>query len=138
MEEFLKSKLVTIPDFPKPGILFYDIFSIFQDPLATTTLVDHIVDHVKSLNVPISAIAGLDSRGFLLGPWIANKLGIAFVPIRKAGKLPGDVYKTEYTKEYGSDGFEISKYALKRGDNVIVLDDLIAIFLLSLDSLSLL
>lgn len=124
--EYLKSKLVAIPDFPKPGILFQDIFPIFQDPKATETLVTHIVHHIMSSGLDITAIVGLDARGFLLGPWIANRLGIAFVPVRKAGKLPGTTLKVGYEKEYGTDYFEISTDSIAPNTNVVILDDLIA------------
>lgn len=124
--EFLRSKLVAVPDFPKPGILFQDIFPIFQDPKATETVVTHIVHHVLSTGLHVDVIVGLDSRGFLLGPWIANRLGIAFVPVRKAGKLPGSTLKVAYEKEYGTDYFEISKDSITPNSKVIILDDLIA------------
>ncbi|TPX66125.1 hypothetical protein CcCBS67573_g07922, partial [Chytriomyces confervae] len=99
---FLRSKLRAIPDFPKKGILFQDIFPLFQDPLAVETLVTHIVHHLTSSNLAkIDAVVGLDARGFLLGPIIAMRLGCAFVPVRKAGKLPGATTQVAYTKEYG-------------------------------------
>ncbi|KND02464.1 adenine phosphoribosyltransferase [Spizellomyces punctatus DAOM BR117] len=123
----IKSLLRAIPDFPKKGILFQDIFPIFQDPLAVETIVTNIVHHILSTGLPkIDVIVGLDARGFLLGPWIANRLGAAFVPVRKAGKLPGETIKVAYEKEYGTDYFEMQANAIKTGQNVIVLDDLIA------------
>jgi adenine phosphoribosyltransferase len=124
--DFLKKKLVAIPDFPRKGIMFQDIFPIFQDPIATETLVTHIVHHILASGAKLDAIVGLDSRGFLLGPWIANRLGTAFVPIRKAGKLPGLNFKVGYEKEYGTDYFEMSTTALTPNAHVLVLDDLIA------------
>ncbi|KAI9096524.1 adenine phosphoribosyltransferase [Phlyctochytrium arcticum] len=125
--ERIKSLLRAIPDFPKKGILFQDIFPIFQDPLAVETLVTNIVHHILSSGLPkIDVIVGLDARGFLLGPWIANRLGAAFVPVRKAGKLPGDCTKVAYEKEYGTDYFEMQAGAIKSGQNVVVIDDLIA------------
>ncbi|KAI8621566.1 adenine phosphoribosyltransferase [Chytriomyces sp. MP71] len=124
---FLRSKLRAIPDFPKKGILFQDIFPIFQDPIAVETLVTHIVHHLTSSNLgKIDVIVGLDARGFLLGPTIALRLGCAFVPVRKAGKLPGATTRVGYTKEYGTDYFEMQEGAVKAGQNVIILDDLIA------------
>jgi adenine phosphoribosyltransferase len=124
--EFLKSKLVAIPDFPKPGILFQDIFPLFTDPVATETLVTNIVHHITSSGTAVDAIVGLDSRGFLLGPWIANRLKVAFVPVRKAGKLPGQNLKVGYEKEYGTDYFEMSINSIAPNSNVVVIDDLIA------------
>ncbi|KAI9314014.1 adenine phosphoribosyltransferase [Zopfochytrium polystomum] len=123
----IKSKLRAIPDFPKKGILFQDIFPLFQDPLAVETLVTHILHHLTSSGLPkIDVVVGLDARGFLLGPLIALRLGAAFAPVRKAGKLPGSTTKVTYEKEYGSDSFEMQVDAVKAGQNVIVLDDLIA------------
>ncbi|KAI8823358.1 adenine phosphoribosyltransferase [Fimicolochytrium jonesii] len=123
----IKSLLKAIPDFPKKGILFQDIFPIFQDPLAVETLVTNVVHHILSTGLPkIDVIVGLDARGFLLGPWIANRLGAAFVPVRKAGKLPGETTRVAYEKEYGTDYFEMQTGAIKKGQNVVVFDDLIA------------
>ncbi|KAI8812947.1 phosphoribosyltransferase-like protein [Cladochytrium replicatum] len=125
--ELIASKLKLIPDFPKKGILFRDIFGIFQDPLAVEALVTHIVHHLLSSGLPkIDVVVGLDARGFLIGPMIAVRLGAAFVPVRKAGKLPGECIKVSYEKEYGQDFFEMQVGAVKEGQNVIVLDDLIA------------
>ncbi|KAJ3193006.1 adenine phosphoribosyltransferase [Irineochytrium annulatum] len=125
--EYLKSKLRVIPDFPKAGINFQDIFGIFQDPLAVETLVSHIVHHLRSSGLPkIDVVVGLDARGFLLGPLIALRLGAAFAPVRKAGKLPGATTQVTYEKEYGADLFEMQVGAIKRDQTVIVLDDLIA------------
>ncbi|EGF79935.1 hypothetical protein BATDEDRAFT_25461 [Batrachochytrium dendrobatidis JAM81] len=123
----LKAMIRSTPDFPKEGILFQDIFPIFEDPKATETLVNHIVQKISSSTPSkVDVVVGLDSRGFLLGPWVANKLGAAFVPVRKAGKLPPPCHKVAYVKEYGTDYFEISKTAIKPGQNVVVIDDLIA------------
>ncbi|KAH9275140.1 adenine phosphoribosyltransferase [Batrachochytrium salamandrivorans] len=101
--------------------------SHIRGPKATEALVQHIVNHLTFGDHPkVDVVVGLDSRGFLLGPWIANKLGAAFVPVRKAGKLPPPCHKVGYTKEYGTDYFEISKTSIKPGQTVVVLDDLIA------------
>lgn len=83
----LKALLAPHPDFPIPGILFQDIFPLFKSPSATALIVSHIVHHLSALRVHV--VVGLDSRGFLLGPWIAGVLGVGFVPVRKGGKLPG-------------------------------------------------
>jgi adenine phosphoribosyltransferase len=121
----IKSLLRAVPDFPIKGILFQDIFPIFQDAKALKSLVEAIGEHIKALG-QVDVIVGLDSRGFLLGPWIASNLGIAFVPVRKAGKLPPPTHKISYQLEYGSDSFEISQLGIKKGQRVVVLDDLIA------------
>ena len=97
----IKTLLRAIPDFPKPGIIFQDIFPVFQDPQATKFLVELISKRVTEIG-NVDVIVGLDSRGFLLGPWIASNLGIPFVPVRKAGKLPPPTHKIKYELEYGS------------------------------------
>ncbi|KAI8911034.1 phosphoribosyltransferase-like protein [Gorgonomyces haynaldii] len=122
----IKSLLKAHPDFPKKGILFQDIFPIFQDPVAVQTVVSHITHHIFSKHGKVDVIVGLDSRGFLLGPWVAAIVGAAFVPVRKPGKLPGECHQAQYVKEYGTDVFEIQKSGIKPGQKVVVLDDLIA------------
>ncbi|GAA5871157.1 hypothetical protein JCM1840_007606 [Sporobolomyces johnsonii] len=132
---YLKSLLGQHQDFPQKGILFLDIFPILQDPLAHETLITHFLNHITSHTLPalrtstsnpsakIDAIVGLDARGFLFGPVLALRLGAAFVPVRKAGKLPGKCFKASYEKE---DSFEMQEGAIKPGQNILVIDDLIA------------
>ncbi|KAG9301520.1 hypothetical protein G9A89_008372 [Geosiphon pyriformis] len=123
----IRSFIQATPNFPKPGIIFQDILSIFQDPIAVEALITHLVYHVTSqISEKVDVVVGLDARGFLFGPLIALRLGAAFVPVRKHGKLPGEVLRAEYVKEYGMDIFEIQKNSIKPGQNVIVVDDLIA------------
>ncbi|CAB0002641.1 unnamed protein product [Nesidiocoris tenuis] len=112
--EFVKQHVRSYPDFPKKGILFRDIFSVFNDVEATRTLDCLIADHVKNLQKPIDAVIGLESRGFLFGPQIASILGVPFVPARKKGKLPGELMRIEYSLEYGtsSTNFPTSSYSL--------------------------
>jgi len=129
--EYLRSILTFHPDFPKPGINFVDIFPLLRDPIAFETLITHFVHHLTSHTIPrasskIDVVVGLDARGFLLGPTIALRLGAAFVPVRKQGKLPGKCVSAEYAKEYGVDTFEMQEGAIPTGANVVVLDDLIA------------
>ncbi|RHZ44103.1 hypothetical protein Glove_759g17 [Diversispora epigaea] len=125
--EKVKSLIRTIPDFPKKGISFKDIFPIFQDPTAVETLISYLVNHVNTtINEKVDVIVGLDARGFLFGPILALRLGAAFVPVRKQGKLPGEIISAEFVKEYGVDIFELQKEAIKPGQNVIIVDDLIA------------
>ncbi|KAJ3368322.1 adenine phosphoribosyltransferase [Kappamyces sp. JEL0680] len=114
--ESIKSLLRPVPDFPKKGILFQDIFPVFQNPDATKELVDILSTHIKSIG----------DINVIVGPWIASRLGISFVPVRKSGKLPPPTHKITYVLEYGTDSFEISQTAIKAGDRVVVLDDLIA------------
>lgn len=113
-------------DFPKPGILFRDMFPVLRDPEAFKCLTDVLIDTVKSKAPDVQVIVGLDSRGFLLGPIIAQALNISFVPVRKAGKLPGEVIQVVFTLEYGQDKFEIQKEAINPGDKVVIVDDLLA------------
>ncbi|PSR73601.1 hypothetical protein PHLCEN_2v10520 [Hermanssonia centrifuga] len=129
---YLKSLLKAHADFPKKGIVFLDIFPLLRDPLAFETLITHFVHHLTSKTIPNSAskkidvVVGLDARGFLLGPIIALRLGAAFVPVRKQGKLPGQCVTATYEKEYGSDSFEMQADAIQPGQTVVVVDDLIA------------
>ncbi|CAG8498455.1 10677_t:CDS:2 [Paraglomus occultum] len=125
--EKIKSFVKAIPDFPKEGIIFRDIFPIFRDPSAVEALLTHIAHHVQSTtNEKIDVVLGLDARGFLFGPLLALRLHSSFAPIRKKGKLPGSTISASYTKEYGVDEFELQADAIQKGQNVIIVDDLIA------------
>ncbi|KAF9651107.1 adenine phosphoribosyltransferase [Thelephora ganbajun] len=130
--EYLKSLLGVHPDFPKKGINFLDIFPILRDPVAFEVLITNLLYRLTSHTIPslqggkIDVIVGLDARGFLLGPIIASRLKAAFVPVRKRGKLPGECVSAEYEKEYGKDVFEMQAGAIQPGQNVVVIDDLIA------------
>jgi len=112
--------------------VFLDIFPIFRNPLAFETLITNLVHRLTSHTIhksplgKIDVVVGLDARGFLLGPIIALRLGAAFVPVRKVGKLPGDCVTATYQKEYGSDSFEMQADAIKPGQAVVIVDDLIA------------
>lgn len=135
----LKSHFEFHADFPKKGIYFCDILPVLRDPLAFEILMSHIMSHIFSVTLPklhesagsssskrIDAVVGLDARGFLLGPIVAMRLGAAFVPVRKQGKLPGKCVQASYAKEYGNDVFEMQSGAIPQGANVLVIDDLIA------------
>jgi adenine phosphoribosyltransferase len=125
----LKSSLRQFPDFPEPGILFEDILPIFADPALHEGL-------IRSLEIAVTkefgaagkpdVVVGLDARGFLFGPSLALRLGAAFVPVRKRGKLPGPCETAEYMKEYGSDFFQMQSDAVKKGQKVLIVDDIIA------------
>jgi adenine phosphoribosyltransferase len=122
--EWLKSKVRDVPDYPKPGIIFKDLTTLFRDPEAFAYTIDAMTAKVKELKP--DHIAGIEARGFILGPTIAYKLGLGFVPIRKPGKLP---YKTEhvsYSLEYGTDQLHIHVDSFKPGERVVVIDDLLA------------
>ncbi|KAJ2818749.1 adenine phosphoribosyltransferase [Coemansia sp. 'formosensis'] len=124
--EQVKALVREFPDFPSEGILFRDIFPIFRHPEAVECLVDHFVERIKGLGQQVDVVIGLDARGFLFGPLIAIKLGVAFAPVRKRGKLPGEVVSVTYMKEYGPDVFEMQADALAAGQNVVIVDDLLA------------
>lgn len=118
------SQIRTIPDFPKPGIQFKDITPLLQDPKAFAAVTDLFVERYKSAGV--TAIVGIESRGFIFGAALAMRLGVAFVPVRKKGKLPAKTIAATYDLEYGSATIEIHTDALKASDKVVVLDDLLA------------
>jgi len=129
---FIKSHLGSYRNFPREGIVFLDIFPILKEPLVFETLITHLVDHItshtlrKSKVEKIDVVVALDARGFLIGPIIALRLGAAFVPVRKAGKLPGQCIDATYEKEYGTDSFEMQADAIRTGQNVLIIDDLLA------------
>ncbi len=123
-EEFIKSKIRTIPNFPKPGIMFRDITTLLSDREGFDRTIN--VFYNKYKRNPIDVVAGIESRGFIFGSALAHKLGVGFVPIRKPGKLPGEVISEEYELEYGKDSVEIHKDSIKKGAKVLLIDDLIA------------
>ena len=124
LSEKISNKINTIPDFPKPGIQFKDITPLFTQPDLVNEMATKIVEQVSGCDV--QAVAGIESRGFLLGPLIAQKLNVPFVLIRKAGKLPGETYKVAYDLEYGHAALEIQKNGLLPEARVLVHDDLLA------------
>lgn len=114
-------------DFPKPGIVFRDIFPIFLSPALTRDAHNALLHLIREeTGSKIDAVIGLDSRGFLFGPQLAQEFDCAFVPVRKQGKLPGRVVSVSYTKEYGKDSFELQQGVIRPGDNVVIVDDLAA------------
>jgi adenine phosphoribosyltransferase len=122
--ERLKAKIRDIPDFPKPGILFKDITPLVQDPAALRLAVHHLLH--PFLGQDITAVAGMEARGFIFGALVAWELGTGFVPLRKPGKLPYDVQSVAYDLEYGSAALEVHIDALGAGDRVLLIDDLLA------------
>ena len=120
----LKSIITDCPDFPKPGIIFKDITPILQKPLVCKEVVNYIKDQLSDLK--IDAIAGIESRGFLFGMMLAQALEVPFIPIRKAGKLPGKTIAQSYALEYGTATIEIQEHAVQQGWNVLIHDDLLA------------
>lgn len=120
----LRSKIRTIPDWPKKGIMFRDITTLLKDPQGFKECINNFVD--RYINKKMDLIVGIEARGFIIGGAIAYNLGIGFVPIRKKGKLCAEVEKEEYSLEYGTDIIEIHKDAIKNGQKVILIDDLLA------------
>lgn len=124
MSEILKQKIRTIPDWPKPGIQFRDITSLLQDEEGLSHLSDLLFENYKEEEIDL--IAGIESRGFITGCLLANRLKKGLVLIRKPGKLPGETISEEYQLEYGTDKIEIHKNAIHAGQKVLITDDLIA------------
>tara|TARA_Y100000031_G_scaffold87357_1_gene96081 strand:+ start:6485 stop:7006 length:522 start_codon:yes stop_codon:yes gene_type:complete len=120
----LKSKIRTIPDWPKKGIMFRDITPLLQDKKAFKYVIDKFYERYKGKNIGV--IVAIESRGFIFGATLAYKLECSFVPVRKEGKLPHKTMKQEYTLEYGTSAVEIHEDAIKQGQNVLIVDDLIA------------
>lgn len=120
----IESKIRSVKDFPKPGIIFKDITTVLKDNTALRYCVDTIAEHYN--NKGISKVIGIESRGFILGAAIACQLGAGFVPIRKPGKLPAETIRKEYLLEYGSDSMEIHKDAINPGERVLIHDDVLA------------
>ena len=124
ISEKLDKAIREVPNFPKQGINFKDITTLLLNPELSTEIVDAFIERLKGTK--IDAIVGVESRGFLFGFLLANKMGIPFVPIRKVGKLPGETLKFKYDLEYGSAEVEVHKSDIQKGWNVVVHDDLLA------------
>ncbi|CAK9801544.1 Adenine phosphoribosyltransferase [Anthophora plagiata] len=120
----LRDAIDTYPDFPKPGIIFRDIFGVFRNIAALRALKDLLIEHILFLEVDL--IIALDSRGFLFGPLISLELGKPFLPIRKKGKLPGKVVQRSYELEYGEETFELQTQYIRKKSRVLIVDDLLA------------
>jgi adenine phosphoribosyltransferase len=122
--EHLKKLIREVPDFPKRGILFYDITTLLKDKVGFATLIDALSEHYISSKIDV--VLAIEARGFIFGPALAYRLNAGFVPIRKPGKLPAETVKWSYELEYGIDTLEIHKDAIRPGQRVIVVDDLLA------------
>ena len=122
--EPLKKLIREVPDFPKKGILFYDITTLLKDKLGLATLIDALAEYYISKQVDL--VLGIEARGFIFGPALAYRLNAGFVPVRKPGKLPSVTVRAEYELEYGSNTLEIHKDAVQKGQRVIIVDDLLA------------
>jgi adenine phosphoribosyltransferase len=122
--EHLKKLIREIPDFPKPGILFYDITTLLKDKTGFATLIDALSEHFISDKIDL--VLGMEARGFIFGPAVAYRLNAGFVPVRKPGKLPAATQRFDYALEYGTNTLEIHKDAIIKGQRVIIVDDLLA------------
>lgn len=120
----LAAKIRDIPDFPKPGILFKDITPLVRDPAALRLAVHQLLQ--PFLGDQVTAVAGMEARGFIFGSLVAWELGVGFVPLRKPGKLPAEVHSVAYDLEYGQAALEVHQDALRPGDRVLLIDDLLA------------
>ncbi len=122
--EELRARIREVPDFPKPGILFYDITTLLKDPAAFRHAIELMVEPYRQERVDI--VVGMESRGFIFSAPMAIELGAGLVPVRKLGKLPAETYNVEYALEYGSNTLEIHRDAIAPGQRVLVVDDLLA------------
>lgn len=122
----LKALIREVPDYPKPGILFYDLTTLLQNPSGFHGLVDELCDHYVNGGKKVDAVVGIEARGFILAPALAYRLGAGFVPVRKPKKLPWEAVSVTYQLEYGSDTLEIHQDAIKPGSRVLISDDLLA------------
>jgi adenine phosphoribosyltransferase len=122
--ENLKKLIREVPDFPKPGILFYDITTLLKDRDGLAGVIDGLKDHYRHLNVDV--VLGIEARGFIFAPALAYALGAGFVPVRKPKKLPAEVVSVSYDLEYGKDVLEMHKDAIGPGTRALIVDDLLA------------
>ena len=120
----LKDKIRNIPDFPKPGILFYDITTLLGDPAGFRETIDALAG--PYMNAGIDIVVGIESRGFILGGAVADRIGAGFTPVRKPGKLPSSTISETYALEYGTDRLEIHDDAVRPGQRALIVDDVIA------------
>ena len=122
--ENLKKLIREVPDFPKPGILFYDITTLLKDPSGLKAVIDALKERYGRSRVDL--VLGVEARGFIFAPALAYALGAGFIPVRKPKKLPAATVREEYQLEYGTDSLEIHKDAIQPGQNVLIVDDLLA------------
>jgi adenine phosphoribosyltransferase len=122
--EHLKELIREVPDFPKPGILFYDITTLLKDAGGLRAAIDGLRERYK--NTKIDVVLGIEARGFIFAPAVAYALGLGFIPVRKPKKLPAETVRMEYALEYGADSVEVHKDAIQPGQRVLVIDDVLA------------
>ena len=122
--EDLKKLIREVPDYPKPGILFYDLTTLLKNKEGFKTLIDRLCKHYEGHKIDL--VAGIEARGFIFAPALAYRLGAGFIPVRKPKKLPAKTAKVSYALEYGTDSLEIHEDAVQKGQNVLLCDDLLA------------
>jgi adenine phosphoribosyltransferase len=122
--DHLKKLIREVPDFPKKGILFYDITTLLKDKTGLAMLIDKLSEHYISQDIDL--VLGMEARGFIFAPALAYRLNAGFVPVRKPGKLPAECVRYDYSLEYGSNTLEIHKDAIQKGQRVLIVDDLLA------------
>jgi len=122
----IKSKIRTIADYPKKGIMFRDITTLIKDPVGFRLVIDSLTQQYIRGDIAFDVIVGIESRGFIIGGALSYTLGKGFIPVRKAGKLPAETVSHEYALEYGTDTIEMHKDALSKGTRVLLIDDLLA------------
>jgi len=122
----IKSKIRTIPDYPKKGIMFRDITTLIKDPVGFRLVIDNFTQRYVTGDIAFDIIVGIESRGFIIGGALSYTLGKGFVPVRKKGKLPGETVSHEYALEYGTDTIEMHTDSLREGTRVLLIDDLLA------------
>jgi adenine phosphoribosyltransferase len=122
--EALRAKIREIPDFPKPGILFYDITTVLKDPAAYKEAIDLMLEPYAGETIDV--VVGMESRGFIFSAPMAYQIGAGLVPVRKLGKLPAETISVEYALEYGSNTLEIHRDAIQAGQKILIVDDLLA------------
>ena len=120
----IKSRIRTVPHYPKSGVMFRDITTLLKDATGLQLTVKSLADHFR--NQAIDRVAGIEARGFILGAAVAYELGLGFIPVRKKGKLPAEVVGQDYALEYGTDRIEIHTDAIANGESILLIDDLIA------------
>jgi len=122
----IKSRIRTVPDYPKKGILFRDITTLIKDPVGFRLVIDSLTQRYIKGDIQLDLIVGIEARGFIIGGALSYTLGKGFVPIRKLGKLPAEVVRHEYELEYGKDAVEMHRDAIGKGARILVVDDLLA------------
>ena len=120
----LKQHIRSVPDFPKPGVLFYDITTLLRDPAGLKATIDRLAAPYAGRGIDV--VIGIESRGFILGAPVAERLGAGFIPIRKPGRLPAKALKESYDLEYGQDALEIHADAIEKGQRALIVDDVLA------------